>query len=126
MTTKEGFAAKLVQLVNELKRHVSTEDGQWTVKGFIDIFKTFPSSNRMMTPSNLPLISRPPTEIQKSPIFAMGLPSVHMANILKIARVKRISSSHTVLIPAISALGLSTTGRRGRQLMKPGYAGWMS
>jgi hypothetical protein len=39
MTTKEGFAGKLVQLVNELKGHVSTEDGQWTVKGFIDIFR---------------------------------------------------------------------------------------
>src|SRR5664280_2143363 len=38
MTTKEGFAHKLVQLVNELKSHVSTDDGQWTVKGFIDIF----------------------------------------------------------------------------------------
>jgi hypothetical protein len=39
MTAKEDFAAKLVQLVNELKSHISTEDGQWTVKGFIDIFR---------------------------------------------------------------------------------------
>lgn len=39
MSAKEDFAAKLVQLVNQLKSHVSTEDGQWTVKGFIDIFK---------------------------------------------------------------------------------------
>jgi hypothetical protein len=26
-------------MVNELKNHVSTEDGQWTVKGFIDVFR---------------------------------------------------------------------------------------
>jgi hypothetical protein len=39
MNAKEAFATKLVQLVNELKSHVSTADGQWTVKGFIDIFK---------------------------------------------------------------------------------------
>jgi len=39
MTAKEVFAAKLAQLVNELKGHVSTDDGQWTVKGFIDIFR---------------------------------------------------------------------------------------
>jgi hypothetical protein len=37
MTAKEVFAAKLMQLVNELKSHVSTEDGQWTVKGIINI-----------------------------------------------------------------------------------------
>ncbi len=39
MSAKEDFAAKLVQLVNEMKGHVSTDDGQWTVKGFIDIFR---------------------------------------------------------------------------------------
>jgi hypothetical protein len=36
---KEDFTAKLVQLVNELKGRVSTDDGQWTVKGFVDIFR---------------------------------------------------------------------------------------
>ncbi|MDR3727993.1 MAG: EcoRV family type II restriction endonuclease [Terracidiphilus sp.] len=39
MSAKTEFAAKLVQLVNEMKGHVSTDDGQWTVKGFIDIFR---------------------------------------------------------------------------------------
>ena len=39
MSAKDDFAAKLVQLVKELKGHVSTDDGQWTVKGFIDIFR---------------------------------------------------------------------------------------
>ncbi len=38
MSVKEGFSCKLVELANTLKSHVSTEDGQWTVKGFIDIF----------------------------------------------------------------------------------------
>jgi len=38
MSDKEDFAAKLLQLVNQLKSHISTRDGQWTVKGFIDIF----------------------------------------------------------------------------------------
>lgn len=39
MTEKETFAEKLEQFVNELREHVSSEDGQWTVKGFVDIFK---------------------------------------------------------------------------------------
>lgn len=39
MTEKEYFSEKLEELVAELKEHVSTSDGQWTVKGFIDIFK---------------------------------------------------------------------------------------
>ncbi len=35
----KDFAKKLSQLVGGLKSHVCTDDGQWTVKGFIDIFK---------------------------------------------------------------------------------------
>jgi hypothetical protein len=39
MSAKDDFACKLVRLVSNLKSHVSGDDGQWTVKGFIDIFK---------------------------------------------------------------------------------------
>lgn len=39
MTEKENFARKLEQFVTELKSHISSDDGQWTVKGFIDIFE---------------------------------------------------------------------------------------
>lgn len=39
MTAKNEFSVQLVHLVNQLKSHVSTDDGQWTVKGFIDIFR---------------------------------------------------------------------------------------
>jgi hypothetical protein len=39
ISAKDDFTARLVQLVNELKGRVSTDDGQWTVKGFIDIFR---------------------------------------------------------------------------------------
>jgi hypothetical protein len=39
MTEKSTFARKLEQFVSELRDHVSSSDGQWTVKGFIDIFK---------------------------------------------------------------------------------------
>ncbi|OAI11933.1 MULTISPECIES: EcoRV family type II restriction endonuclease [Methylomonas] len=39
MTEKESFAKNLEAFVLELKDYVSTEDGQWTVKGFVDIFK---------------------------------------------------------------------------------------
>lgn len=39
MIEKEGFAEKLAQFVTGPKRHVSSDDGQWTIKGFIDIFK---------------------------------------------------------------------------------------
>jgi hypothetical protein len=33
------FEKALVRFVESLSEHVSTDDGQWTVKGFIDIFK---------------------------------------------------------------------------------------
>jgi hypothetical protein len=39
MTEKENFANKLKEFVAELKSHVSTNDGQWSIKGFIDIFQ---------------------------------------------------------------------------------------
>ena len=39
MTEKENFAEKLEEFVTELKEYISTDDGQWTVKGFIDVFK---------------------------------------------------------------------------------------
>ncbi|QSB01795.1 EcoRV family type II restriction endonuclease [Methylomonas sp. EFPC1] len=39
MTEKEIFAENLEKFVLELKDYVSAEDGQWNVKGFIDIFK---------------------------------------------------------------------------------------
>lgn len=39
MTEKEIFATALDAFVAGLKAHISTSDGQWTVKGFIDIFK---------------------------------------------------------------------------------------
>lgn len=37
MTEKEYFAKKLEEFVGGLKKHVSTPDGQWKIKGFIDI-----------------------------------------------------------------------------------------
>ena len=39
MTEKEHFAEKLGEFVAEFKEHISTDDGQWSIKGFIDIFK---------------------------------------------------------------------------------------
>lgn len=39
MTEKESFVIHLDAFVNDLKNHISTDDGQWTIKGFIDIFK---------------------------------------------------------------------------------------
>jgi hypothetical protein len=39
MTEKEKFAAQLETFVSDLKNHISTPDAQWTVKGFIDVFK---------------------------------------------------------------------------------------
>lgn len=39
MTEKIIFEQKLEAFVSGLKAHVSTDDGQWTVKGFVDIFK---------------------------------------------------------------------------------------
>ncbi len=39
MNVKEDFAGKLAQLANTLKGRVSDSDGQWTIRGFIDIFR---------------------------------------------------------------------------------------
>jgi hypothetical protein len=39
MTEKTMFAKNLSQFVSGLASHVSTSDGQWTVKGFIDVFR---------------------------------------------------------------------------------------
>ncbi|ORU93819.1 MAG: restriction endonuclease [Cycloclasticus sp. symbiont of Poecilosclerida sp. N] len=36
---KEQFESQLKKFVEDLKKHISTEDGQWTVKGFIDVFQ---------------------------------------------------------------------------------------
>lgn len=39
MSDKVFFSTKLMEFVSKLKEHISTEDGQWTIKGFVDIFK---------------------------------------------------------------------------------------
>lgn len=39
MAEKESFAVALEEFVNDLESYVSSDDGQWTVKGFIDIYK---------------------------------------------------------------------------------------
>jgi len=36
---KQDFLKQLQECVQSLKTHISTEDGQWTIKGFIDIYK---------------------------------------------------------------------------------------
>lgn len=36
---KEKFESQLKEFVLGLQKHISTEDGQWTVKGFIDVFQ---------------------------------------------------------------------------------------
>lgn len=37
--SKQEFRQKLNRLVSDLREHISTTDDQWTVKGFIDVFK---------------------------------------------------------------------------------------
>ncbi len=39
MSYKKEFGKQLKEFVLGLKDHVSSKDGQWTIKGFIDIFK---------------------------------------------------------------------------------------
>ena len=36
---KAKFSEALHAFVNRLRTHVSSEDGDWTVKGFIDIYR---------------------------------------------------------------------------------------
>ena len=39
MGDKELFSNQLKEFVSSLDSHLSSDDGQWTVKGFIDIYK---------------------------------------------------------------------------------------
>ncbi|MGI9251548.1 MAG: type II restriction endonuclease [Pseudohongiellaceae bacterium] len=39
MAAKDEFEYQLKQFVEVLHEHISTEDGQWTIKGFIDVFQ---------------------------------------------------------------------------------------
>ena len=39
MTSKQDFENHLLGFVKGLQEYVSTKDGQWTVKGFIDVYK---------------------------------------------------------------------------------------
>ncbi len=39
MLSKEKFEGALRELADVLTCYVSTEDGQWTIKGFIDVFR---------------------------------------------------------------------------------------
>ncbi|MCY7346256.1 MAG: EcoRV family type II restriction endonuclease [Pyrinomonadaceae bacterium] len=36
---KLTFRRDLIELVNQLNNYVSTDDGQWTIKGFLDVFQ---------------------------------------------------------------------------------------
>ena len=38
-TEKYKFKTLISEFVSEFKNEISTKDGQWTVKGFIDVFK---------------------------------------------------------------------------------------
>jgi len=40
LSNKKEFAEALARFVSGLGEYVSVDDGQWTVKGFIDIYKT--------------------------------------------------------------------------------------
>jgi len=39
MTPKEEFEIQLKEFVKELQKYISTDDGQWSIKGFIDVYK---------------------------------------------------------------------------------------
>jgi len=39
MTDKEVFETQLKEFVRQFQEHISTDDGQWAVKGFIDVYK---------------------------------------------------------------------------------------
>lgn len=39
MNDKQDFRTKLAAFISGIQPHVSTVDGQWTVKGFIDVFR---------------------------------------------------------------------------------------
>ena len=40
MSEKQLFESQLREYISSFKNHISANDGQWTVKGFIDVFKT--------------------------------------------------------------------------------------
>ena len=39
VTTKKEFGEQLKEFAGTIRKHISTSDGQWTIKGFIDVFR---------------------------------------------------------------------------------------
>lgn len=39
MIQQDDFREGLLQYFDDLEHRVSTQDGEWTVKGFIDVYK---------------------------------------------------------------------------------------
>ena len=52
MTSREEFENQLKDFVGTFHEYISTDDGQWTVKGFIDVFEniyTISSDTRIIS-----------------------------------------------------------------------------
>ena len=47
MTDKDNFREKLLEYLNHYLYDIQDSDGNWTVKGFIDIFKNIVMINLM-------------------------------------------------------------------------------
>lgn len=39
MSAKNKFKKQLESFIKKIQEHVSTQDGQWSIKGFIDVFQ---------------------------------------------------------------------------------------
>lgn len=53
VTLKQGFKTALKKFAEKLKKYVSTDNGDWTVKGFIDVYK-----NIYMISSDTKIVSK--------------------------------------------------------------------
>lgn len=95
MTEKVRFKNNLINFLKTIESHVSTDDGQWTIKGFIDIYKniyTISSDTKIVSKIleihlfpkilNLLLILKLPIVDQIILDCAMDLHSVPMVHIL--------------------------------------------
>ena len=48
ITKKREFENALTDFVDTLQKYISTPDGQWTIKGFIDVYKNIGGVSKSM------------------------------------------------------------------------------
>lgn len=110
--TKAEFANALKKLANTLTERVSTDDGQWSVKGFIDTFR-----NVYTISSDTKIVSKI-LEIHLFPKI-LAFANEHDFAIVKTINVRKARSKLYQLIDDVYASSepIQITGKRGNVVL---------